>query len=65
MPEVAHMGQEECENTSSSRLHHFLSIISFLVEFPVKWAAIPVMWATPEWRTAINLLPSSGDRGTD
>jgi len=29
MAEVAHMGQEECEETSSSRLHHFVSIISF------------------------------------
>ena len=29
MTEVAHMGQEECEETSSSRLHHSVSIISF------------------------------------
>ena len=29
MTEVAHMGQEECRKSSSSRFHHFLSIISF------------------------------------
>lgn len=52
MAEVAHIGQEECENTSSSRLHHFVSIISFPNGIPVMWAAIPVMWATPEWRIA-------------
>jgi hypothetical protein len=25
------------------------------------WAAIPVMWATPEWRVYVNLQPSPGD----
>ena len=50
MTEVAHMGQEECENTSSSRLYHFVSIISYPGWIPVTLAAIPVMWATPEWR---------------
>ena len=52
MTEVAHMGQEECETP-----HHLVSIISFpssrfLVEF-LKVGAIPVMWATPEWRICV------------
>jgi hypothetical protein len=29
MPEVAHLGQAESGITSSSRLHHFVSVISF------------------------------------
>ena len=54
MTEVAHMGQEESGKASSSRLHHFVSIVPFLRTRQGgssvnsgKWATVPVMWATP------------------
>jgi hypothetical protein len=45
--EMAHMGQGKSECG-----HHLVSIVSFsssrlVCYIPVKWATIPVMWATP------------------
>jgi hypothetical protein len=50
MTEVAHMGQEKNgQEPSSSRLHRFVTIVSFPCGIPVKWATNPAMWVHPEW----------------
>ena len=57
------MGQVwKVDRASSSRLHHFVSVISFCVWIPAMWAAVPVMWATPGAAArgqAVKLQPSS------
>ena len=50
MTEVAHLGQEKSGDriisSLSSRLHHFVSVISFVGSDSGNWATAPVMWAT-------------------